>query len=61
LCGDDKGVMMIVQKETLNQIADLRWKGFGIQSIAAILGLMVKDVDAAIKGYKLIAWYERDI
>lgn len=52
---------MIVQKETLNQIADLRWKGFGIQSIAAILGLMVKDVDAAIKGYKLIAWYERDI
>jgi hypothetical protein len=52
---------MITQKATLNEIAELRWKGFGIQSIAAILGLMVKDVDAAIKGYKFIAWYERDI
>lgn len=52
---------MIIQRETLNSIADLRWKGYGIQSIAAMLNLLVADVDGAIKAYKFKAYYERDL
>jgi hypothetical protein len=52
---------MIVQKETLNKIADLRYLGYGVQSIAAILNLAVADVAGAIKAYKFISWSERPL
>lgn len=52
---------MITRKETLNQIAQLRYLGYGVQSIAAILSLVVADVDAAIKAYKFISWSERPL
>ena len=52
---------MITRKETLNEIAELRYRGFGVQSIAAILNLAVTDVASAIKAYKFISWSERPL
>jgi hypothetical protein len=49
---------MITQKETLNKIAELRWLGYGVQSIAAILGLVVQDVHGAVTAYKFKSWTE---
>jgi len=58
---NDKEITVIVQKETLNQIADLRWRGYGIQSIAAILNIAVADVFEVIKAYKFIKATERPL
>ncbi len=44
---------MITRKETLNEIAELRYRGFGTLAIAFILTLVVSDVEAAIKAWKL--------
>lgn len=44
---------MIYQKETLNKIATLRYCGKSVEFIAAALGLVVADVAAALKAFKL--------
>ena len=44
---------MIYQKETLNKIATMRYCGKSVEFIAAALGLVVADVAAALKAFKL--------
>jgi hypothetical protein len=44
---------MIIRRETLNEISQLRYLGYGVLAIAAIMNLVVSDVDAAIKAFKL--------
>ena len=44
---------MIIRRETLNEIASLRYAGKSVEYIAATLGLVASDVAAAIKAWKL--------
>ena len=49
---------MITNRETVNKIATLRYNGYGVQSIAAILEMAVADVVAVVGAYKLKSWTE---
>jgi hypothetical protein len=44
---------MIIRRETLNEIASLRYAGKSVEFIAGALGLLASDVSAAIKAWKL--------
>jgi len=45
--------IMIIRRETLNEIASMRYAGKSVEYIAAALGLLASDVAAALKAWKL--------
>ena len=44
---------MITRRETINEIATLKYLGYPVWRIAALLNIAVGDIEAAIKTWKL--------
>jgi hypothetical protein len=44
---------MIIRRETLNEIATLKYLGYPVWRIAQLLRIASADIDAAIKTWKL--------
>lgn len=50
---NEKGKKMIIRKEYLNAISEMKSKNIPVEFMARVLNLAVADIVAAIKAFKL--------
>jgi len=55
---NEKEIVMILNREIVNKIATLRYKGIVPAGVAGILKLPVADVEATCAAYKFKSLYE---